>query len=70
MKKIAMSIFVIVGLIAGLSASTLCPDGTYVGGDSCTLCPDGTYVGDGSCDLMPDGTYNLKDLPDACISWS
>ncbi len=36
----------VIALLFSVSASaqTLCPDGTYVGGD-CTLAPDGTYVG-------------------------
>jgi hypothetical protein len=39
-------------------AATLCPDGTYVGGNSCQLAPDGSYVsGSSSPRLAPDGTY-------------
>src|ERR1700722_9612777 len=41
-------------------AATLCPDGSYVGGDSCQLAPDGSYVS-GSHGaqprLAPDGRY-------------
>lgn len=37
-------------------AQTLCPDGSYVGGDSCSLAPDGTYVDD-EPRLAPDGSY-------------
>lgn len=56
MKKLIISLFAIMAFGIGAQAGTLCPDGTYVGGDTCTLCPDGTYSG-GSCELMPDGTY-------------
>lgn len=46
----------------GLSCSvvalgqTLCPDGSYVGGESCILSPDGTFVDDAP-NLAPDGSY-------------
>jgi len=56
MKKYIICIFTIAIFSTGTMASTLCPDGTYVGGDQCNLCPDGTYSS-GSCELMPDGTY-------------
>lgn len=33
-------------LVSGAAtAQTLCPDGTYVGGERCVLAPDGSYVG-------------------------
>jgi len=37
-------------------AQTLCPDGTYVGGDTCKMAPDGSYVG-GTPQIAPDGSY-------------
>lgn len=40
-------------------AQTLCPDGSYVGGEP-DLAPDGTYVG-GDPTLAPDGTYVGSD---------
>lgn len=43
------------------SASTMCPDGSYVSGTRCNLTPNGTYVGSGnghnSMTICPDGSY-------------
>lgn len=39
-------------------AGTICPDGSYVGGDSCQICPDGSYVSGGAgCAITPKGSY-------------
>jgi len=57
MKIVIMMITGVILFTLSSSASTLCPDGSYVSGDTCTLCPDGTYVGSDICTLMPDGTY-------------
>lgn len=35
---------------------SLCPNGTFIGGQACTLAPNGTYVY-GRPTLAPDGTY-------------
>ena len=39
-------------------ASTMCPDGSYVGGSTCVMAPDGSYVSGGqSPSMAPDGTF-------------
>ena len=38
-------------------AQTMCPDGTYVGGDRCNMAPDGSYVGGDGVTMAPDGSY-------------
>ena len=38
-------------------AWTMCPDGSYVGGDRCRMAPDGSYVGGDSYEMTPDGGY-------------
>ncbi len=43
MKRILfISLFTLTSFI---NAQTLCPDGSYVGGDDSELAPDGTYTG-------------------------
>ena len=43
--------------LAGLAnAQTLCPDGSWVGGDECRLAPDGSWVDD-EPKLAPDGSW-------------
>ena len=57
MKKISV-IFSLMLCVTVLSveAQTLCPDGSYVGGDSCNMASDGSYV-DGDPTMAPDGNY-------------
>ena len=38
-------------------AWTMCPDGSYVGGDRCNMTPDGGYVGGDGYEITPDGGY-------------
>jgi hypothetical protein len=39
-------------------AGTMCPDGSFVGGDSCQMTPDGKFVsGGGGVRMAPDGSY-------------
>jgi hypothetical protein len=44
-------------LASTAGAATLCPDGTWVGGNQCTLAPDGSYVGGNRAELAPDGSW-------------
>jgi hypothetical protein len=59
MKKVSLIFFLLMFIFISLpvSASTLCPDGTYVAGDTCTLAPNGKYVGGRDSTLAPDGSY-------------
>jgi len=58
MKKLLLLLFSLTLSFIGLAnASTLCPNGTYVGGNTCTLCPNGQYVGGQTCQLTPNGGY-------------
>jgi hypothetical protein len=59
MKKVSVMFFLLMFIFISLpvSASTLCPDGTYVAGDTCTLAPNGRYVGGEGSTLAPDGSY-------------
>ena len=60
MKMLRSFAIVFVGLVSANSiAGTLCPDGSYVGGDTCSLTPGGRYVsGDnGAAQLAPNGQY-------------
>ena len=46
----AVATFVLAGILTFADADqahaqTLCPDGSYVGGDDVTMAPDGSYVG-------------------------
>ena len=55
MKKLALTALMVFG-ISTAHATSLCPDGTWVGGTTCSLAPDGTWVG-GNPSLAPDGTW-------------
>jgi hypothetical protein len=57
MKKLLLLLLLPLGFIGSASATTLCPDGNYVGGNTCTLCPNGQYVGGQTCQLTPNGGY-------------
>ncbi len=57
MKKTVLSSLLCLSLCTlGLSAQTLAPDGSYVGGKP-NLAPDGSYTGGGSSQLAPDGSF-------------
>ena len=56
MKKLVLAVVMVLGFSTAF-ATTLCPDGTWVGGTSCNLAPDSTWVGGGGTTLAPDGTW-------------
>jgi hypothetical protein len=57
--RLLFSTILVLGLLSGVaSASTLCPDGTYVSGSQCTLAPNGKYVGGTAPPrIAPNGDY-------------
>ena len=44
-------------LVSYPGSYTICPDGSYVGGDTCSITPDGSYVGGKSYTMTSDGNY-------------
>ena len=56
MKSVLSLLIILASSMA--TASTLCPDGSYVDRGPCKLCPDGSYIGGGgNCRLTPNGSY-------------
>lgn len=55
MKKLVLAAVMVFGF-SSVYASSLCPDGTGVGGSSAILAPDVTGVGGSGAALAPDGS--------------
>jgi TPR repeat protein len=45
MKKLILLLLLSFGFLGSVNASTMCPDGTFVGGDRCQMAADGSFVG-------------------------
>jgi len=64
-KKLILLLLLSFGFVGSVNASTMCPDGTFVGGDRCQMAPDGSFVGvsgsNSGAIMCADGSFVAGD---------